>query len=82
MCYCRPGVFKSWGYSGSHALELLEKSSDVLRDRLFRLRFVLAKLRREITVDHSAADLGKKMGTAWCPAHLLAACTSAGSEPG
>jgi hypothetical protein len=29
------GVFKSWGYSGSHTLERLEKSSDVLRDRLF-----------------------------------------------
>lgn len=25
----------------------------------------------EIAVDHSAADLGKKMGAAWCPAHLL-----------
>jgi hypothetical protein len=26
------------------------------------LRFALAKLRREITVDHGAADLSKKMG--------------------
>jgi hypothetical protein len=25
-CPIAPGVFKSWGYSGSHALELLEKS--------------------------------------------------------
>ena len=30
----REGLFKSWGYSGSHALELLEKSSDILWDRL------------------------------------------------
>jgi hypothetical protein len=29
------GVFKSWGYSGSHALELLEKSSYVPWDWLF-----------------------------------------------
>jgi len=28
----RTGVFKSWAYSGSHALELLEKSGDVLWD--------------------------------------------------
>jgi hypothetical protein len=35
------------------------------------LRFALAKLRGEITVDHSAADLGKKMSATWRPAHLL-----------
>src|ERR1017187_10442565 len=34
-CNITPGVFKSWGYSGSHALELLEKSSYVLWDWLF-----------------------------------------------
>ena len=29
-CQLQMGVFKSWGYSGGHALELLEKSSYVL----------------------------------------------------
>jgi hypothetical protein len=66
-------VFKSWGYSGGHSLELLEKSSDILWDRLCLLRFALAKLRREIIVDHGAADLGKKMGaTRRPPAEILA----------
>jgi hypothetical protein len=32
---------------------------------------VLAKLRREVTVDHSAANLGEEMRTPWGPAHLL-----------
>ena len=32
--YVIMGVFKSWGYSGSHALEILEKSSYVLWDWL------------------------------------------------
>jgi hypothetical protein len=62
-------VFKSWGYSGSHTLERLEKSSDVLR--IGSSEWTLLWRSREITVDHSAADLGEKMGGTWRPTHLL-----------